>query len=187
MDKHNIDPKEIKLIVINHAHFDHVGALKDIKELTGAKVLVHKKEAEYIRKGVSAPAKPLNFRNKILMKFLPKSFIYFDPVEPDIVIKDDYPLQDYGVDAKVIHTPGHTAGTLSIITAKGNVFIGCSVHSFPLRLKPGLPTVATDIDQVISSWERILEEGAKKLHSSHGKPLTIDKMKKILSKKRRVS
>ena len=187
LDEHNIDPKEIKLIVVNHAHFDHVGALKEVKELTGAQVLVHTKEAKYIRQGVSAAVKPLNLRNKILFKFLPKSITFYDPVEPDILIKDDFPLQEYGINAKVIHTPGHTAGTISIITAKGNAIVGCSVHGFPLRLRPGLPTVAKDIDQVVSSWKRILDEGAVNLLSSHGKPLSIEKMKKILRKKRRVS
>ena len=168
--------------------FDHVGVLKIVKELTGAQVLVHKREASYVGKGVSADVKPLNLRNKILIKFLPKSLIFFDPVEPDIIIQDEFSLLDYGVDAKVIHTHGYTAGTVSIVTAKGNAFLGCSIHGFPLRLRPGLPTVAQDIDQVISCWERVLEEGATTLHSSHGKPLSVEKMKKILKKnKRKVS
>ena len=183
----NIALNEIKLIVVNHAHFDHVGALKKVKELTGAQVLVHEKEAKYIKRGKSAEVKSTNLRNKILFKLLPKSMLLFDSVEPDILIKDNYSLKEFGVDAKVIHSPGHTPGTLSIITKKGNAILGCSVHGFPLRLRPGLPTVASDINQVISSWKRIIEEGAKVLHSSHGKPLSVEKMKKILKKKRGVS
>ena len=113
---------------------------------------------------------------------MPKSVIFFDPVEPDIIIEEDYSLQEYGIDAEVIHTPGHTAGTLSIITSKGNAFIGCSTHGFPLRIIPGLPSVAQDIEQVKSSWKRILEEGAKQIHGSHGKAVTVQRMRKILKK-----
>ena len=54
LNKNSIDPKEIKLIVVNHAHGDHVAALKEIKDFTNAKVLVHKREAAYLRKGVSS-------------------------------------------------------------------------------------------------------------------------------------
>ncbi len=184
LEKHKIDPKEIKLIVVNHAHFDHVGALKRVKEITGAQVLVHEEEAKYIKRGKSAEVKSTNLRNKILFGLLPKSITLFESVEPDILIKDNYSLKEFGVDAKVIHSPGHTPGTLSIITEKGNAILGCSVHGFPLRLRPGLPTVAYDINQVLSSWERIIDEGAKMLYSSHGKPLTVEKMKKILKRKR---
>ncbi|MHA1954796.1 MAG: MBL fold metallo-hydrolase [Candidatus Heimdallarchaeaceae archaeon] len=187
LDKHKIDPEEIKLIVVGHAHFDHVSALKKMKELTKAQILVHENDAEYLRKGTSSEVKTLHLSSKLLMSFVPKSWIVYDPVEPDIVIKDEYSLQEFGIDAKIIHTPGHTAGTVSLITKKGNAFIGCCAHGVPLRLIPGLPKIAQDIDQVISSWEKIIKEGAKTLHISHGKALTVEKMKKILKKKRGVS
>jgi glyoxylase-like metal-dependent hydrolase (beta-lactamase superfamily II) len=185
LEKQGIDPKEIKLIIVNHAHFDHVGALKTVKYLTGAQVLAHETDAEFLKEGRSAEVKSLNLRNKLLFKLVPKSIQLYEAVEPDIIIKDDYSLEEFGVDAKVIHTPGHTPGTLSIITKKGNAILGCCVHGFPLRLRPGLPTVAYDLDQIKSSWERILKEGVKNLHSSHGKPLSVEKMQKILRKKKR--
>ncbi len=184
LKKQNIDPKAIKLIIVNHAHFDHVGGLKALKDISNAQVLVHENDANFLRKGISAEVKPTSFISKILINLLPNSLKFFDPVEPDIVIKDEYSLQEFGINAKVIHTPGHTSGTISIITEKGNAFIGCCAHGFPLRINSGLPTIAQDIEQVLSSWERIIKEGAKKIYISHGKPVNINKMKKILKKKR---
>jgi len=55
---------------------------------------------------------------------------------------------------------------------------------FPFRLNTGLPSIAKDIDQVLTSWERIIEQGAKTFHLSHGKSISLNKMKKILKKKR---
>ena len=185
LDELSIDPKEIKLIVVNHAHGDHVAALKAMKEITNAQVLTQKKEAAYLRKGISSGVKPLTLTTKILFNFLPKYVKTFDPVEPDIIIDKEYSLQDYGIDAKVIHTPGHTPGTLSILTGNGNAFIGCSTHGFPLRLRSGLPSVATDIEKVKSSWELLLSEGAKQIHGSHGKAVSIKRMKKILKKRKK--
>jgi len=153
LKKNNIDPSEIKLIIVNHAHFDHVGGLKTLKEITNAKILVHENDAEYLRKGTSAEPKPLNFIVKLLFKFIPQFLTFYDPVDPDIIIKDEYSLEEFGANAKVIHTPGHTLGTVSLVSDDGLAFIGCTAHGFPLRLNPGLPTVAEDINQVLSSWE----------------------------------
>jgi len=90
--------------------------LKEIKELTGAKVLVHEADKKFLTKGTSAPVKPLTFLVKLLMSSMPKSWYVFLPIEPDIVISEDYSLEEFGVNAKVLHTPGHTDGTLSITT-----------------------------------------------------------------------
>ena len=184
LKKNNIDPSEIKLIIVNHAHFDHVRGLKALKEITNAKVLVQEEDVKYIQKGISVEPKPINFIVKLLFKLIPQSLKSYDPVEPDIIIKDEYSLVDFGVNAKVIHTPGHTLGTVSLITEDGIAFIGCCAHGFPLRLNPGLPTVAEDINEVYSSWDRLLYEGVKKVYISHGKAVSVEKMRKILEKKR---
>ncbi len=184
LKKNNIDPSEIKLIIVNHAHFDHVGGLKTLKEITNAKVLVHENDAEYLRKGISVEPKPISFVVKLLFKLIPKSLKLYDPVEPDIIIKDEYSLDEFGVKAKVIHTPGHTLGTVSLVSEDGVAFIGCCAHGFPLRFNPGLPTVAEDINQIYSSWKRLLKEGVKEVFVSHGKAVSVTKMKKILEKKK---
>jgi glyoxylase-like metal-dependent hydrolase (beta-lactamase superfamily II) len=183
LEKKKIALEEIKLIVVNHAHFDHVGALRSIKEMTQAKVLVHEKDSEFLIKGISEEVRPLNLFTKIFLKTLPKSWTLYDSVEPDIVIQDEYSLADFGVNGKVIHTPGHTHGTLSIIIEEGDAIIGCLAHGFPLRLRPGFPRIALDEEAIWSSWQKIVDEGAKRIYISHGKSPSIKYMKKRLLKK----
>ncbi len=183
LEDNHILPEEIKLIIINHAHFDHTGALKTIQELTKAQVLVHENEKEFIAKGISAEVRPLTFLTKLMVPTMPKSWAQTDPVEPDIVIQDEYSLIDFGIKAKVIHTPGHTPGTVAVITEDGDALIGCSVQGFPLRLRRGIPAIAIDQERIWKSWERIIEEGAKNIYISHGKPFKVDFMKKKLEKR----
>ncbi|MHA1419627.1 MAG: MBL fold metallo-hydrolase [Candidatus Heimdallarchaeaceae archaeon] len=187
LKKNNIKPDEIKLIIVNHAHADHTGGLKKLKEITNAKILVHEDDADYLRKGVSTEIVPITLFAKLAFMLMPASFRNYDPIEPDIVIKDEYSLEEFGVKAKVIHTPGHTAGTISLITEKGTAFIGCCAQGFPFKLFPGLPALAQDINLVYSSWQRIIDEGATKAFISHGKTMSVLKMKKILEKRSRAA
>ena len=42
----------------------------------------------------------------------------------DVVVKEDTDLRDYGVDARVLTTPGHTMGSISVLTSEGDCMIG---------------------------------------------------------------
>ena len=182
--RNNIDPQEIKLIIATHAHADHVGALKTIQDATKAKVLIHENDSDALMHGKQANVKGVSWYGKFLLKMIPKKLQSYDPVNPDIIIKKEYALLDFGINAKVIHTPGHTMGTISFIDEHGNAFVGCTAQSFPLRLTPGLPVSAIDIDLVLSSWKLLVQEGVKMVFVGHGrKPFSIEKIKKILSKK----
>ncbi|MCK5141167.1 MAG: MBL fold metallo-hydrolase [Candidatus Heimdallarchaeota archaeon] len=184
LKKNNIKPDEIKLIIVNHVHADHTGGLKKMKEITKAKILVHEEDADYLRKGVSAKIVPISLFAKLAFMSMPESFKIYDPIEPDIVIQDEYSLEDFGVKAKVIHTPGHTAGTISLITESGIAFMGCCAQGLPFKLFPGPPALAQDINLVYSSWQRIIDEGVTETFISHGKKMNVLKMKKILKKRR---
>ncbi len=178
-----INPKDIKLIVITHVHGDHVGSLKAIKEITKAKVLVHQEEKEFLMKGKSHPVKPTSKFYEKISSFMPEKSHQFDGVEADIIVEDNYSLYDFGLKAKIIHTPGHTKGSISLIDEQGNAFIGDIAMGFPMNFSAGLPIIADSLDEVKKSWERILKEGAKILHLSHGGIISSNALKKLLEKK----
>ena len=59
-----------------------------------------------------------------------------------------------GVALKVIHTPGHSSGSVSILLETRDVFVGdLAMNKFPLRLTPGLPIFAEDWAKLKESWE----------------------------------
>src|SRR5512139_2045208 len=47
-----IKPEDIKLLIITHGHWDHIGSVKDIKEITGAKIAMHKREKDWLEKSL---------------------------------------------------------------------------------------------------------------------------------------
>ncbi len=178
-------PGEIKLIVLSHGDFDHVGSAADIRELSGAKIAIHEKDRinlEQARfnfpRGVTAWG---HITRGLLLPFL-KPLVRFQPARADIVLNEkDFSLEQFGINGKIIHTPGHTPGSVSVLLETGEAFVGCLAHSnLPFRLKPGLPIFAGDIERVIQSWKSIIERGARMIYPAHGDPFPVEVIKNIL-------
>ncbi len=52
LENHGMKPEEIKLIILTHGDFDHVGGAKALRELTGAKIAIHENDRENLEKGI---------------------------------------------------------------------------------------------------------------------------------------
>jgi glyoxylase-like metal-dependent hydrolase (beta-lactamase superfamily II) len=101
----------------------------------------------------------------------------------DIVIGDEgLSLDEYGVSGKVVYTPGHSSGSVSVLLETGDAFVGdMAMNMFPLRLSPGLPIFAEDLGKVKESWKLLLDQGAKMIYPVHGKPFSADIIRNALS------
>jgi glyoxylase-like metal-dependent hydrolase (beta-lactamase superfamily II) len=181
----SIKPEEINLIVITHGHFDHIGSAKDIKELTGAKIAMHHKEKEWLEKGqkVMPPGVGLWGHILYMISYIMIPFIHVPGTQVDIVIGDEgLSLVEYGIPAKVIHTPGHSRGSVCILLETGEAFVGdMAMNKKPMRFSPGLPVFAEDFDKVKESWKMLLSQGAKTIYPAHGEPFSADIIRKALT------
>ena len=91
-------------------------------------------------------------------------------------------LIEFGIPGKIIYTPGHTQGSVSVLLETGEAFVGCLAHNnLPFRFRPGLPIFAEDIEKVKESWKPIIQQGAKTIYPAHGNPFSVDIIKKALT------
>ena len=180
-----INPKEIKALIITHCHWDHIGCAKKIKDKTGAKVIVHKNEKDILTKGKPVMPPGVTRWGKILGYFINKLSKKFsiEPTEVDIVIgEEDYPLEEFGIKGKIVFTPGHSPGSISVALDSGDAFVGdIAMNGLPLTLCPNLPIFAEDMPAVKNSWRKLIDKGVKKIYPAHGKPFPVEKlMKKVV-------
>ena len=185
LDKASIKPEEIKLILITHGHFDHIGSAQEIQAMTGAKIAMHEADKENLEKGQVQFPPGVTAWGRFLMSILNrlKSMIRFPGSKVDIVLTDEeFPLESYGISGRVIPTPGHSAGSVTVLLDTGEAFVGdMAMNGLPMRLGPGLPIFAVDLPRLKESWKTLLDRGVKTIYLSHGKPISADVIRKELS------
>ncbi len=185
MAREGIDPKDLQLVVITHGHWDHIGSAKEIKESTGAEIAIHDCEAHWLEESLTPLSPGVTTWGRIFYamhkKFMP--FIKIPAVDVDIRLGDEvFSLREYGIPGRVIHTPGHSYGSVSVLLDSGQAFVGdAAMNRLPLRLTPGLPIFAVDQVLLKQSWRLLLEEGAREIYPAHGKPFSADILREIIS------
>lgn len=173
--QNNLKPEDIKLIVLTHTHNDHTGNLNELAKLTGAKVLVHKNEFDNLKTGFTPIPLGTRFYTKAIVflgRKLKPRHASPEPFIADFTNITNYSLSDYGIDGTVMHTPGHTAGSQSVLIGKtlvaGDTF-------FNVRGKIIFPPFANNSQQVLETWKVLFELGIDEIIPAHGKKFKVEK------------
>lgn len=157
---------DLKLIWITHAHYDHYGSAAALRELTGAPVGVHPADAE----SMSAGRSPLGswhgygwiypLAQKLAMRMRPLT-----PVQPDFTLDDGETLERFGLNASILHTPGHTPGHTCLLLEDGTVFAADLIGAFPKPRLQGL--LAIDWNQLPTSLARLQAAHPQWIYTGH--------------------
>ncbi|MBF2709906.1 MBL fold metallo-hydrolase [Flavobacterium soyangense] len=181
LKKHGIKLDDIGLILVTHGHIDHFGSAKELKDILKVPILMHNLDKEALQTGKSM-LKTLKSNHKIWDIVLKPKLAndIASPCFPDIVLNgnQEYDLSIYGINGKVIHTPGHTPGSLSVVLEDGSAIImdlassgiflgGIAFHS---RMKH--PPFHDNLEHVKNSINHILSLNTKIFYLGHGHPVS---------------
>ncbi|MER8232519.1 MBL fold metallo-hydrolase [Streptomyces sp. NPDC094049] len=122
------DPDRLRRIVLTHCHRDHVGAAEELADRYGAEILAHRLDAPVIRGEAPVPEPDLLdwevplFQHGLTVPEAP-------PTRVDREVEDGEEL-GFGDGAVVVHTPGHTPGSIAVhLPRHGVLFTGDTVAS----------------------------------------------------------
>lgn len=162
-----LHPRAIRRIIITHHHGDHAGSLATIARLTGAEVLVHRLDAPVVQ-GKRPPPGP---STTTLLKPLVERLAH--RAAPALVsreLEDGDEIDTLG-GLRVLHTPGHTAGSISLYNeSRRLIFTGdAAANLVGVRLSPGPFT--EDRDEARRSLSRLAALPLDVACFGHGRPI----------------
>jgi glyoxylase-like metal-dependent hydrolase (beta-lactamase superfamily II) len=180
--------RDIKLIVVTHAHIDHAGNAARLRELTGAPICAHHGDLDhYLQR------RPMGFCStgpfgRLFLKtgLIKRPYAAF---EPDLLLRDNerLSLERFGLDGEVAHTPGHTDGSISVQLGDGQALVGDLLSSgillggIVLKGRAKRPPFEDDAHSVKNALEEMLQRGARHFYMGHGGPLPAAEVRRHAS------
>lgn len=176
------DPAGIDLLVMTHEHYDHAGCLRHIKELSKALVIAHNRAKPFIEEGHSDFPKGTMIFSK-LISGMGNRFISgsggFEGIPVDVEVKEELDLNRWGIDGRLIHTPGHTGGSLVMVVGKDCMVGDTMFNVFPWTV---YPPFANDQEELRRSWDKISQLDVERFHPGHGGEFGRDKFERSLKR-----
>lgn len=172
--------RDIKLIIVTHAHTDHAGSAARLRQLSGAPILAHKDDADFYNRKEPMTFCATGWVGKLFLQ-TPAPHQPYEGFVPDIMMTDGaaFNLSDFGVGGVVRHTAGHTPGSIAVELASQDVLVGDLIASGILIggvafLRSAIrPPFEDDPRRVARELDGLAQRGAKRFHMGHGGPLDV--------------
>ncbi|MCW4037490.1 MAG: MBL fold metallo-hydrolase [Candidatus Bathyarchaeota archaeon] len=174
LERAGCHPGNLMLIVLTHGDFDHCGNAAYLRKKFGTRIVMHKDDSGMVERGDM-----LWNRNKqnILIRIFFRLFFKLrkaDRFKPDLCIDEGYDFSGYGFDARVLDIPGHSKGSIGILTASGDLFCGDLLVNTD---KPEKNTLVDDSVELDASVEKLKTLKIKTVYPGHGKPFQMEQFR----------
>lgn len=171
LDKAKCQPGDLKLIVLTHGDFDHIGNAAHLREKFGCPIALHSDDLEMAEHGnMFANRKQPNILIRTLISMLSR-FDKKDWFKPDVFIEDGYDFFSFGFPAKTLSIPGHSMGSIGILTTNDDLICG---DLFENQKKPSLNGIMDDMVAAKASVEKLKKYKINTVYPGHGRPFLME-------------
>jgi hydroxyacylglutathione hydrolase len=181
----HLNINNIDYLVLTHTHFDHSENSNRVKEKYNALVIVHKNEETFLATGENIVPQGTGPLSKTIVGLFAKQFLSlakYEPCQSNLTVDSVFNLNEFGFNAYILHTPGHTPGSMSVIIDDEIALVGDTLFGvFPWSV---YPPYATDPSQMIESWGKLLQTKCKVFIPSHGSAIPRSRVEKDYNQRR---
>jgi glyoxylase-like metal-dependent hydrolase (beta-lactamase superfamily II) len=174
-------------VILTHVHFDHVSNVSKIKDIFNPPIIGHKDEKKFLNQGSRPLPKGTLFHTKIITDLIGEKILpihEFQSCDFDILVNNRYDLNEFGFNAYIMNTPGHTIGSISIIIEDEIAIVGDTMVG--VLNNTIYPPFADEPEMLPLSWEMLLNTGCERFIPSHGsensRKILKENYKKLIGK-----
>ncbi|MFC1543503.1 MBL fold metallo-hydrolase [Candidatus Neomarinimicrobiota bacterium] len=157
-------------LILTHCHFDHAENAARFKETYKASVIVQKSEGDCLKSGDNPDTGGTLFLTKVLIGILYRakldSRFRYQPADFDVSVDKKYRLEPFGFPGYILHTPGHSQGSISVIIDNEIAIVGDTI--FGVMRGSVFPPFASDVRLMVKSWKQLLDTGCEIYLPGHG-------------------
>lgn len=178
LDRLQVTSQSLKLVILTHGDFDHAGNAAFLRKKYGVKIAMHASDSGMVERGNmglnrKSKSDRVSLFGRIIM-FISSHFIpptRFDTFIPDISMEDGQDLSIYGLDAKIVELPGHSKGSIGVLTGKGDLFCGDLLMNM---VRPNPHFMIDDYADFTSSIEKLKKSNIRTVYPGHGRPFPFE-------------
>jgi glyoxylase-like metal-dependent hydrolase (beta-lactamase superfamily II) len=174
LDRSGCASGSLRLILLTHGDFDHIGNAAYLRTTMGATLAMHPDDAPMAEHGdmFANRRRP----NALLRTLLPlfAGLGSSDRFSPDVRVRDGFDLSPYGLRARVVEIPGHSRGSVGILTADHSLFCGDLLEN---QKRPALNALMDDQAAARRSLERLQGLEIGWVYPGHGKPFEMKQLR----------
>ncbi len=171
LERAGCQPGNLQLIVLTHGDFDHTGNAAHLRKKFNSKIAMHAEDLGMVEHGDMFGNRQ-KANNIFTRKLVPILFGFgkSQRFKPDIYFEEGDALSEYGLEAQVINIPGHTKGSIGILTKTGDLFCGDLLES---TKEPDLNSLMDDLAAADTSVEKLKGFDITSVYPGHGNPFPM--------------
>jgi len=181
-----VTKRSLSALVLTHSHFDHAENAANLQQAFGASVVVHCLEAAYLQQGKNPAILGAWGLTRWLTDSLQEPLLarfHYQPVEADVLVREKMDLQALGCNGYILHTPGHTLGSVSVIVDDEIALVGDTLFGvFP---GTAFPPFLQDPGLLLQSWAKLLQTPCSLFLPAHGRPRNRELVQRCYDKRSR--
>jgi len=165
-------PGDLKLILLTHGDFDHSANAAYLRQKFDTTILMHVDDQGMVERGdMFWNRKSPNAFFKLISPLIFRMG-KADRFTPDACIKEGDDLSAYGLEAEILHIPGHSLGSIGVLTAAGDFIGGDLLEN---TKKPAINGIMDDLTAAHASVEKLNNYPIITFYPGHGKPFDYKK------------
>ena len=169
-------PGDLSLIVLTHGDADHAGNAAHLRRAYDTPIAAHRAEWAAVERGNMRLSRgEMTFAQRMVagILFRVAGLRRRDRFRPDLEVGEGYDLSAHGFDARVLDLPGHSRGSIGILTAEGDLLCGDLLTSLG---RPEPNTLVDDPAALAASVARLRGLEVRTIHPGHGRPFRPDEL-----------